>query len=115
MVPASCHEGFMKASTTVLAVAPRHNKPLLAESVPGMPLAPTRRQKTGFTLPFDAWLRGSLHAWAADRLRIPDSLAPFVDGAAVDDLWRGFGAGKVSFHRVWTLVSLFQWARQHLA
>ena len=44
------------------------NKPLLAAAVTELPDFVTGRRKTGFGLPFDAWLRGPLRRWAAGSI-----------------------------------------------
>jgi asparagine synthase (glutamine-hydrolysing) len=86
------------------------NKPLLAEAVPELPKATSRRKKMGFTLPLAAWLRGPLREWAEDRL--PGASALGLDAAAVTQVWRGFLDGRAPFSHVWTLIALADWCRR---
>lgn len=92
------------------------NKPLLQAAVPELPLAAIRRPKMGFTLPLREWFCGPLQ----DTLKeiVFDSAAQTavgIRGQAIDTIWRGFIAGEkyMSYSRVWCLVALLSWVRQH--
>jgi asparagine synthase (glutamine-hydrolysing) len=83
-------------------------KPLLAAAVGDLlpPLVRERRDKRGFTLPFERWLRGpllpQLNALAAEpRLLRPGALAAAR---------RGFETGRLHWSRLWALVALEGWA-----
>jgi asparagine synthase (glutamine-hydrolysing) len=90
------------------------NKPLLAQAVPELPQATSRRPKMGFTLPLEAWLRGPLRGWAKEILfgGHSSTRAP-LDALAVRDAWRGFEHGRVSYSRIWTLIALERWCLEH--
>jgi asparagine synthase (glutamine-hydrolysing) len=88
------------------------NKPLLAQAVPELPRDTSRRRKMGFTLPFEPWLRGELREWARDALLGVQSSSP-LDAAAVRGVWQAFEQKRTSYSRVWTLVALERWSRQH--
>ena len=90
------------------------NKPLLAQAVPELPQATSRRPKMGFTLPLETWLRGPLRGWAKDTLfGCHSSTCAPLDAVAVRDAWRGFERGRVSYSRIWTLIALERWCREH--
>lgn len=87
------------------------NKPLLVEAVRELPAPTARRPKMGFTLPFDAWLRGPLRPWAERKLASAECAG--LDASEVQSVWRGFLERRVSFSRVWTLVTLIDWCDRH--
>lgn len=70
------------------------------------------RPKMGFTLPWDIWMRGALEDTCKQGL---DTLSQrgILEGKALDNLWRGFEQGHITWSRVWTLVSLGQWIERH--
>ncbi len=69
------------------------------------------RPKTGFGLPLDGWLRGTLRAWAedlisADRLRREG----FFDTAAVRDKWEDHLAGRDNWqYHLWDVLMFQSW------
>jgi asparagine synthase (glutamine-hydrolysing) len=80
-------------------------KPLLLRAV-GDLLAPevrARRDKQGFTFPFEVWMRGPLreHVRAALDTRPDFSL---LRRDAVEGVWRAFQDGRVHWSRVWALA-----------
>ena len=82
-------------------------KPLLLRAV-GDLLAPevrARRDKQGFTFPFEVWMRGPLrdHVRAALDARPDFSL---LRRDAVEGVWRAFEEGRVHWSRVWALAVL---------
>lgn len=85
------------------------NKPLLADAVGDLPRGTATRPKMGFTLPFEAWLRGPLRDWTEQRLNGSELLRP----AEVQRFWQAFGAGKLSYSRVWAMVALLDWTRRN--
>ncbi len=96
-----------------LQAASKGNKPLLTSLVGDLPVEIVRRPKTGFTLPFDVWLRGSLRGWVEGALFDHGDLHHgLFETAAVQDLWRSFlaGRGRVTHARVWCLAALAAWA-----
>jgi asparagine synthase (glutamine-hydrolysing) len=70
--------------------------------------------KRGFTLPFDAWMRGPLKE-PLRELVLSDAL-PFewlFERDARRSLWRSFEAGHVHWSRPWALGVLRFWAAEH--
>lgn len=93
-------------------IAGEVNKPLLAAAVSELPDFVTRRPKTGFSLPFDAWLRGPLCKWAAASVEDgADGLSP----AQSRKIWSLFlqGSRTVSWSRAWALIVLSSWLRRN--
>ncbi len=87
------------------------NKPLLVGAVPELPAPTVQRTKMGFTLPFDAWLRGPLREWAEGKLASAEAVG--LRAAAVQAVWQAFLEGRLSFSRVWALVALVDWCNRH--
>jgi asparagine synthase (glutamine-hydrolysing) len=87
------------------------NKPLLVAAVPELPAPTVQRAKMGFTLPFDAWLRGPLREWAERKLASAEAVG--LRAPAVNAAWRAFLEGRLSFSRVWALVALIDWCNRH--
>ncbi len=91
-------------------------KPLLAESLPDpLPQEVRAKAKTGFLLPFDAWMRGPCRAEIEQELSAGGyPCADIMDGNAVRHIWRGFLSGKISWQRPWSLYVLKRWMRNNL-
>jgi len=75
----------------------------LAESLPEQIV---HRQKRGFTLPFEQWMRQELRSeiepgLAAKRIS-GGPLAGLLDGSDVQQIWQQFLQGKVSWTRPWS-------------
>jgi asparagine synthase (glutamine-hydrolysing) len=74
------------------------------------------RPKSGFVLPFDRWIRGSLGKAMDETMRDP-SLAQAVglNGHTVARLWSAFqdGAPGLYWSRVWALYILIRWCHRH--
>ncbi len=92
-------------------------KRLLVESLgPLLPEAVVRRPKQGFTLPFDAWMRGALARFCEERLS-PERLGRrgILRPDRVGRLWQAFLAGRrdVSWSRLWILVVLEEWLERN--
>lgn len=69
------------------------------------------RPKTGFGIPIDHWLRGSLKDWAADLLD-EDRLdrEGFLDSAAVSRKWNDHQSGRVNWHyALWNVLMFQSW------
>jgi asparagine synthase (glutamine-hydrolysing) len=93
-------------------IAPFARKPLLVRAL-GRRLPPevARRPKQGFGLAIGDWLRGPLRGWAEELLRT--EVEP-LDGAYVNEVYRRFLGGEEKlWSRVFGLVVLMQWIRQH--
>jgi asparagine synthase (glutamine-hydrolysing) len=92
-----------------MRLARHRNKPMLADAVRNVPAFTSHRPKSGFTIPFDVWLRGPLKGWALQRLK---SSAMF-DSSEVLRLWTAFERGWLSYTRIWTLLVLLDWTRRY--
>jgi asparagine synthase (glutamine-hydrolysing) len=91
------------------------NKRLLVEAMGNrVPSSITARSKMGFTLPFDQWMRQELRSFCTDRLEYLAQF-PFFKEPTLQQLWQTFLAntGQVSWSRIWILVALGHWLKQH--
>jgi asparagine synthase (glutamine-hydrolysing) len=90
-------------------------KPHLAAAVPEVPAMVKNRDKMGFTLPFDVWLRGPLRSWAEERLLAAMPQMKCLDRTVVDQMWRRFlsDSSHITQSRIWCLVSLLEWMQRH--
>jgi asparagine synthase (glutamine-hydrolysing) len=94
-------------------------KPLLLKVMGDLLPAPIyQRPKSGFTFPWELWLRGRLSSAVAAVLDAPEAgvsigLAPGV----CQRLWDNFLAGKpgITWSRIWGLFVLIEWARLNRA
>jgi asparagine synthase (glutamine-hydrolysing) len=64
-----------------------------------------RRDKQGFTFPFDAWLKGPLRARAEAAVRQAGA-ANRLRAGAVGDVWQAYQAGRLHWSRPWALAAL---------
>ncbi len=78
-----------------------------------LPKEITGRRKVGFKVPLDAWFRGGLADLSRDLLLSHDSLTSSVlDRRMVTDLLDSHARGRSNEElRIWTLLSLEQWAQ----
>jgi asparagine synthase (glutamine-hydrolysing) len=78
---------------------------------PGM----DRQSKRGFSMPFDAWLKGPLREVFDDALS-PETVKRrgFFDEAAVSQLKEDFLAGRGSWPQPWLLMMTELWCREVL-
>jgi asparagine synthase (glutamine-hydrolysing) len=105
--------------TSIPAAIKRHGRPksLLIDSLPA-PLPPAIRAapKRGFTLPFEAWMRGALRPFCERQLG-DDGLEGrrLLRPGAVRAIWQDFLARRsgVTWSRVWMLVALNAWLERH--
>ena len=94
-------------------------KKLLVEALAGsLPKEIVHRPKRGFTLPFEQWMRQELRSeidpvLEATRIK-KGPLAGLLDGNQVQQVWRDFLRGKVSWSRPWALYVLQRWCELHL-
>jgi asparagine synthase (glutamine-hydrolysing) len=89
-------------------------KKLLVESLGGsLPPAVVHRPKRGFTLPFEDWMRQELRSEiepALDARQVAEGpLGDLLDGKQVQQVWKDFLRGAVSWSRPWSLYVLQRW------
>jgi asparagine synthase (glutamine-hydrolysing) len=91
-------------------------KSLLADALGDLlPREVVEQPKRTFTLPWERWLRGPLRAEVEAGLAEPArALEPFLDRAAVRQVWQDFLGRRTSWSRPWSLYVLNQWARRYL-
>lgn len=93
-------------------------KKLLVESLGGsLPQDVVYRRKRGFTLPFERWLREELRR-EIEPVLTPERVAAgllggFLEGNKVQQVWRDFLRGTVSWTRPWSLYVLQRWCELH--
>jgi asparagine synthase (glutamine-hydrolysing) len=93
-------------------------KPLLVKALHGqLPEKIVHRQKRGFTLPFEHWLRDALHPVVEESLsKIGDGvLGNLINQPAARAVWKDFLEGRTSWSRPWSLYVLQSWCQQHLS
>ena len=99
-----------------LKLSRRVNKPLLLAASPPVPERVFARNKMGFSLPWNAWLRGALRPRMEELLGDASiSALGFFRPGAVQRLWKAFLAGdqRVTTSRVWTIAVLSAWCQRH--
>jgi len=81
---------------------------LLANSLPESLIS---KQKRGFSVPIDLWLRSDLRDWAENLLQ-EDSISKtgLLNFEEVEKIWKNFLKGKVLSDRIWNLLMLQDWA-----
>ena len=94
-------------------------KKLLVKALAGsLPEEVVRRPKRGFTLPFEHWMRQELRpeiepVLAAKHINA-GPLSGYLDGNQVQQTWKDFMRGTVSWTRPWSLYVLQRWCELHL-
>jgi asparagine synthase (glutamine-hydrolysing) len=97
-----------------IKLSPKVNKPLLVFATGTLPKAATDRQKMGFSFPLEAWLKTDLQRWAAELVRDEaQAKNAGLDPAQLATTWDRFLAGKLTFARMWTLLTWQAWCRKH--
>jgi asparagine synthase (glutamine-hydrolysing) len=71
------------------------------------------RPKMGFGVPIGAWMAGQLRAEVERRLLQSDHLPALFDRRAVAAVWQQHAAGQDASAKVWNLLFLEEWMRQH--
>jgi len=93
-------------------------KPLLAKALAReLPPQIGKRPKSGFTLPFQSWLYGSLSKEVEEVLldrEIGGRLREYLSTSAIEQVWRRFRDGHGHWSRPWALYSLKKWAELYL-
>ena len=86
-------------------------KRLLHESLPKMPDGIAGRPKRGFTLPFDAWMRGGLRETALRGIESSVALG-WINARAAASVWGDFERGRAHWSRAWGLSVLGQFLQE---
>ncbi|MGY4706905.1 asparagine synthase (glutamine-hydrolyzing) [Candidatus Bipolaricaulota sp. J31] len=92
--------------------AGRYPKPLMMEAVGE--LLPEeiryRRDKMGFSFPFEEWLTGPLDVLIKEAIDSPfHTLDAFLNPKAMQEIYRKFQKGHEHWSRIWALVVLSWW------
>ena len=85
-------------------------KRLLRQSVPNMPDGIAIGPKRGFTLPFDAWMRGGLRETALQGIESAVALG-WVTARGAASVWGSWERGRAHWSRPWALSVLGQFLR----
>jgi len=81
---------------------PSTNKPNLVRAVnDDLVSAAARRSKTGFSFPFDQWMKR--HSGQLKEMAIQ---SPWIDRKEVSRLWTRFETNRLHWSRAWALVIL---------
>jgi len=88
-----------------------HGKHLLRRSVPRMPDGITAGPKRGFTLPFDAWMRGGLRETTLWGVEATVALG-WVNARAAAAVWSDWERGRAHWSRAWSLSVLGQFLQE---
>jgi len=93
-------------------------KKLLVEALGGsLPSEIVHRRKRGFTLPFEHWMRQELRAEIESALAAKHvshgPLGGFLEPDQVEQVWKDFLRGAVSWTRPWSLFVLQRWCELH--
>jgi len=87
---------------------PKQPKHALAHAVRDLlPPGTAKREKRGFTLPFEQWMRGPLRPFLEETFTLENiSRSGLFDGAGVQGAWQSFitGDDPREWSRVWTLA-----------
>ena len=86
-------------------------KRLLHESLPTMPDGIAGGPKRGFTLPFDAWMRGGLRETAIRGIESSVALG-WVNARAAAAVWGDWERGRAHWSRAWGLSVLGQFLQE---
>ena len=84
-------------------------KKILSKSIPKKLIS---RPKSGFGIPLDAWLRGSLKEWAEDMLN-KDSLKndEFLDSKKIQTLWKQHQSKRYNHqNQLWAILMFQSWS-----
>ncbi|GAB5539354.1 MAG: asparagine synthase (glutamine-hydrolyzing) [Salibacteraceae bacterium] len=92
---------------------PHSPKALLVNSFKDLlPEEVIHREKMGFVLPWEAWMKNELKPFCEERLEILAQLEAF-QSESVFKLWQLFLSEQISWSRVWPLVVLGDWIKQN--
>jgi asparagine synthetase B (glutamine-hydrolysing) len=77
------------------------------------PAALVDRPKMGFGVPIGAWMAGKLRPEVEQRLLRSEFLPQLFDRRAVETLWQQHLATQGATAKIWNLLVLEEWMRQH--
>jgi asparagine synthase (glutamine-hydrolysing) len=100
--PASVHYDADGGKALLRALARRH-----------LPEAVWNRPKHGFSVPLQQYFNGQWNAACEHYIGRCKELAPFLNAAAVHQLWRAAKQGKASRRLAYTFVVLLIWLAEH--
>jgi len=91
-------------------------KPLLVNSLTKkLPDFIVQRKKMGFTLPFEAWMRGKMRPEIESvLLSRSEKLSDFISQDGVQKIWSNFLDKRCSWSRPWSLYVLKKWIDKNL-
>ena len=91
-------------------------KSLLVDSLKKyLPNSLVFRQKMGFTMPFELWMRDKLKAEIESVLLSPvKQFNDYISQEAVENIWNKFLNKKISWSRPWSLYVLKRWLDKNL-
>jgi len=78
-----------------------------------LPETAWKRPKHGFSTPLSAYFGGAWRGVCDEAIGAATMRAPFLDAAAVADLWRRARAGQASRRLAYTFVVLLIWLERH--
>lgn len=72
------------------------------------------KKKSGFTFPWDSWMRNQLHSFCELAMKELEEMKIFKAGS-IDMLWKAFeeGSKQYTWSRVWPLVCLSYWIKEN--
>jgi len=100
--PASVHYNADGGKALLRALARRH-----------LPAAVWNRPKHGFSVPLEHYFNGQWNAACEHYIASCDKLAPFLNSAAVQQLWQAAKQRKASRRLAYTFVVLLIWLDRH--
>lgn len=79
-----------------------------------MPESIYNREKMGFVLPYEKWMKTELKSFCEEQLDVVKGIS-YISSVEVDRLWEKFQTGhkSVSWSRLWPLVVLGYWIREN--
>ena len=69
------------------------------------------RNKMGFVIPIDSWLKGPLRVWAQDKLSL-ENLKKYemLDNRVINKAWNNHLIGKSNFqYPLWNVLMFLEW------
>ena len=104
----------------VLGVSDKIKKPitpkkLLVDSCKDLiPESIYNREKMGFVLPYEKWMKEELRSFCEEQLEVLKKIN-YISAPELDKLWKKFLAGhkSISWSRLWPLVVLGYWIKEN--